>query len=1166
MSKNAKTKSQLNEMVKKIQFIPTYNKKGGESVPRISKASQKLVRDVFGLQKKQASGVIKGAEEFGLIGKRTYRDKDLKLREAFAFLAELYNEQTETIAKETKIVDERKKKSAKKIQELFKKKTKKVMVSININIKLYSKHPKSKKIYLSVEDNKQFSGTILNTPKSIKDFVYDAFNKARRGETNWYKETYRLTSLNTFDIPKYSIDNTRKYLQLSRIQLAGVLELDSEKFKKNPEWCKNRNMCFPDYIQYRLGREKGFIKKVTDEKIQELSLLDDEGFIDHSLDPYPNKNGYTIDHITNYAKQIHASLYILSDDEIIYDWVCQTGRISVALVFEIKNNHLYPILDKFFVKSIVSRQNNVSVKSNNLEEKQFESEPKEYTIIKYDPSLKNDEDGAVSYAIQIMHKKGIQNYDKKLIIHNGELSSFVLDKKKYLTFDDEKEQHTIIKQYCKDNNIVYQGQSPQYFVKDYIDKFESEYVSYFNKDVENALIRDGVKHRVHLGKCHPDFDNLIQDVDNILCWDIVKNYRYAMECPYEDFMIIDFYQNIKYTNKYEGFGLYFVVSSDSTLLFGNNWYSWSMVSFAQEQNIDLEIQAFIPGRSVGKNIIKDMIDEMTEDMKDENLVKLVCNSLYGWLAKTESNKTSLKVDTDHNKVWDNYMKYKGINNEEPVVFSTQIDKKTYYAYGNKINEQKKSHNLPMAIQIQDHACIQLYKMIQKMGGELLYRKTDMAICHNPNFKGKRPKCKGEMKFTIGDYRTECMPENFYNMKAIEERNISLPKIEEWNQIEYDVSDQYEPIIDYAIKNKGLQLLGRAGTGKTFVALKGVEKCQKDKITHTKLAFTNKACINLKGSTIHSFMKLNRKGKLSSAWARKVGQKLQLVFVDEISMIDGHLWKLLAEFKQITGCIFIIIGDYRQLPPVCDEAGNWYDWFNHPSVRYLANNNRCELSRLSKNSRYGIDMWNFLEDIWNQKYSFDTKKRLENIESWTIEDLIGKTNISYSNNTRMKINSLIQDELCKGKEYKEIEYDETVNVRYGKTDEDSGNLYEYLHQEKKEKYHQTSKLFVGAKLLMFRTTKDKTLKKNETVYVIELGEESFLIKNSEGLIAEFRYDEFHKDCLLGYCTTIHKSQGDTVEGRLNIFDIGMITHWLKDKRCLYTALSRAKNLESIHLLE
>ena len=57
-------------------------------------------------------------------------------------------------------------------------------------------------------------------------------------------------------------------------------------------------------------------------------------------------------------------------------------------------------------------------------------------------------------------------------------------------------------------------------------------------------------------------------------------------------------------------------------------------------------------------------------------------------------------------------------------------------------------------------------------------------------------------------------------------------------------------------------------------------------------------------------------------------------------------------------------------------------------------------------------------------------------------------------------------------------------------------------------------------------------------------------------------EFHKKFLLGYATTIHKSQGDTIDGKVNIFDIEMIQDWLQDKRALYTALSRAKCLKNI----
>ena len=78
--------------------------------------------------------------------------------------------------------------------------------------------------------------------------------------------------------------------------------------------------------------------------------------------------------------------------------------------------------------------------------------------------------------------------------------------------------------------------------------------------------------------------------------------------------------------------------------------------------------------------------------------------------------------------------------------------------------------------------------------------------------------------------------------------------------------------------------------------------------------------------------------------------------------------------------------------------------------------------------------------------------MENIESWTIEDLIDKTNISYSNKTRMKISSLTKDELCLGKEYKDFEYN-------GKDEKiQTNNLYEALEHKNREKCHLTSKLF------------------------------------------------------------------------------------------------------------
>ena len=90
-------------------------------------------------------------------------------------------------------------------------------------------------------------------------------------------------------------------------------------------------------------------------------------------------------------------------------------------------------------------------------------------------------------------------------------------------------------------------------------------------------------------------------------------------------------------------------------------------------------------------------------------------------------------------------------------------------------------------------------------------------------------------------------------------------------------------------------------------------------------------------------------------------------------------------------------------------------------------------------------------------------------------------------------------------------------------------------------------------------------------MVSVDEENFSITN--GMNTEtFKVKDFHMKCLVGYATTIHKSQGDTVEGQLNIFDCDFITSkWLEkrsakkdDRRALYTALSRARKLSDIKI--
>lgn len=418
----------------------------------------------------------------------------------------------------------------------------------------------------------------------------------------------------------------------------------------------------------------------------------------------------------------------------------------------------------------------------------------------------------------------------------------------------------------------------------------------------------------------------------------------------------------------------------------------------------------------------------------------------------------------------------------------------------------------------------------------------------------------------------------------------------WNDISENDSDDWELIINKFIENGGGMLIGRAGTGKSYVSIKGMEYLKTIGKKSQALAFTNKATIQLKGKTIHRFFTIDKDGKVNKKWALNMISSVDVIFVDEISMISAHLWKVLTEFKIITGIPFILIGDYRQLPPV-ESSATETDWFNHSSIFRLCKGMRCELTTMK---RYDIKLWDYLECVCVGDYG----DFLTNYIPYDINDLINGTNITYTNKTRQEINKRVQEHIKPDDAVfmKYIYKDELLNTLYdddGNIDKKKVKLYlndsateeerNESHQEiikKLEqrndalKYHQDGYIFNGAKLIMWITPKKKkseddegeseederTLKKNECVEVLDYDDDNIIVGNDECEMT-FPISDFHKTFILGYATTIHKSQGDTCEGMINIFDTEFITGYLSEldsKRALYTAISRGKSFNDIYI--
>lgn len=118
--------------------------------------------------------------------------------------------------------------------------------------------------------------------------------------------------------------------------------------------------------------------------------------------------------------------------------------------------------------------------------------------------------------------------------------------------------------------------------------------------------------------------------------------------------------------------------------------------------------------------------------------------------------------------------------------------------------------------------------------------------------------------------------------------------------------------------------GGAGTGKSTLIDVIRTRCRKRMAV---VAFTGVAALNVRGSTIHSFFKLPPRicdrSEIKAVGDRKMYRELELLVIDEVSMVRGDLMDNIDRFLRVNrssqvpfgGVQVVLIGDPFQLPPV-----------------------------------------------------------------------------------------------------------------------------------------------------------------------------------------------------------------------------------------------------------
>lgn len=395
-----------------------------------------------------------------------------------------------------------------------------------------------------------------------------------------------------------------------------------------------------------------------------------------------------------------------------------------------------------------------------------------------------------------------------------------------------------------------------------------------------------------------------------------------------------------------------------------------------------------------------------------------------------------------------------------------------------------------------------------------------------------------------------------------------------------------------LQNDNVFLSGGAGVGKSHL----VSALKKDLRLSGKnviaLGSTAISAFNISGVTLHSFfalgicntldelLKLDKKQKEKLVKLQKILKNLDLLIIDEISMVSAELFELFAfrlRTSQFQGKV-LVVGDFLQLPPVLKKeqisekslfSGAYYAFSSLSWADFAFKNVFLKSAKRTNDLLF----YNHLSNLRQGRVNEELLTYFENL-------LISKQELSR-----------IDDDytlLCSTNKKAELINNEKLNKLEGELFEfkalavkNDANLDELSFEKWRKSLNvsENLKLKVGAKIVFCINNYEAGYFNGEqgkvSAFVNEQGKDLIEIEKDNGeLIYLDRYSFTLEDLSdddrvlasvsqfpikLAYAITIHKAQGMSI-ARL-VCDIG----WIFENAQLYVALSRASQPQSLKLV-
>ena len=383
----------------------------------------------------------------------------------------------------------------------------------------------------------------------------------------------------------------------------------------------------------------------------------------------------------------------------------------------------------------------------------------------------------------------------------------------------------------------------------------------------------------------------------------------------------------------------------------------------------------------------------------------------------------------------------------------------------------------------------------------------------------------------------------------------------------ELSTEQIKILDYICKYNICILNGSGGTGKTFSTQSVIQMLKDNNKSYELFSPTGKAAKVLsentgeQASTIHRGLGYMPPDK----WGYNEAEKMMcdVLIVDEFSMVDLRLFKHIIDAIDFKRTKLLMIGDNAQLPSV--SCGNLlHDFMQSKLIPTVT---------LTKVFRYGEgglmkvatdvrQCKTYLEDVNKQCTYFGDNKDYAfiNVGSSTIvKNLIalyqkllssGKYNVddiqvltSYKKGDygQIAINNQLQK--IANKNYSSQDHMKIGDVTYYKGDiviQNANNYHAMIYYEDD---------FVSED-----TPKETFIANGETGKIIEITQNNVVIEFDDVMV---KYDRSSMQmCGLGYCITIHKSQGSSI--KVVILITPSAHTYMLNSNLIYVGLTRMKD--------